>query len=292
MQAINPVFLRKIHTPVLGTLILVLMVCFISYWQYNKTHISTDNAYINADSLQVAPLVTGAIANVAVNNFQTVTAGDLLFTIDPAPFKLALHKTEATFEQNQAQVRYWDIEFKRIAKLVAEGYLPPESEDSATQSLEVAKATLKLAKAQVEEAKLNLSYTQVYAPIDGVIENLTLCKGQVVAATVPLFVLISNASYWTDTHFKESELQTIRPQQKAKVILDMYPDRVFEGMVDRISGSNGTAFSLLPPQNASGNWVKVTQRVTVKVRILNPDPQYPLRIGTSATVTIHNTPRT
>ncbi len=287
MQTINPVFLNKLRTPVLGAFMLALTGCLIAYWQYTQAHISTDNAYINADSLQIAPQITGSVLSVPVQNYQTVKAGDLLFTLDPTPFELTLTKAQATLEQNQAQLRYWEIEFSRIAKLVTQGYLPPESQDSATQSLEVAKANLKLAQAQVEQAKLNLSYTKITAPINGTIVNLNLCKGAVIAATLPLFVIISNEYYWADTNFKESELATIRPTQKASLVLDMYPNHTFDGIVEQISGSNGTAFSLLPPQNASGNWVKVTQRVTVKVRILNPNPLYPLRIGSTATVTVH-----
>ncbi len=287
MQVINPVLLHKARAPLWGVLGLLIIASLIRYWHYTRVHVSTDNAYINADSLSVAPQVTGAIESVFVQNYQSVKAGDRLFTLDPAPFKLAVSQAEASLEQNQAQVRYWDIEFGRITKLVKEGYLPPEVGDSATQSLSVAKANLKLASTLLEEAKLKLSYTQVRAPISGVIQNLNLCKGAVVGATLPLFVIISDEYYWADSNFKESELHAIAPQQRAKLVLDMYPDHTFEGIVERISGSNGTAFSLLPPQNASGNWVKVTQRVTVKVRILNPDPQYPLRIGTTATVTVH-----
>jgi membrane fusion protein, multidrug efflux system len=272
---------------VLGLCILALMGCLIAYWQYTQVHIRTDNAYINADSLPIAPQITGSVLSVPVQNYQSVKAGDSLLLIDPTPFTLALTQAEATVEENQAQLQYWETEFSRIAKLVIQGYLPPEAQDAATQSLDIAKAKLKVAKAQHEQAKLHLSYTHITAPINGIIQNLNVCKGAVVAATIPLFVLIRNDHYWADTNFKESELQMIRPAQKATLVLDMYPDHVFEGVVDRISASSGTAFSLLPPQNASGNWVKVTQRIPVKVRILHPDPRYPLRIGSTATVTVH-----
>ncbi|MDE2089643.1 MAG: HlyD family secretion protein, partial [Gammaproteobacteria bacterium] len=89
-----------------------------------------------------------------------------------------------------------------------------------------------------------------------------------------------------DANFKETDLQAIRPGQPAVIYVDMYPDHHFRGVVESISGGSGAAFSLLPPQNATGNWVKVTQRVPVRVRILDPSPSHPLRVGTSATVTV------
>jgi membrane fusion protein, multidrug efflux system len=108
----------------------------------------------------------------------------------------------------------------------------------------------------------------------------------VITAYQPIFALISDESFWADTNFKETEMEKIRPGQAAKIEVDMYPGHVFNGVVESISGGAGAAFSLLPPQNATGNWVKVTQRVPVRIQILNPDPRYPLRIGTSALVTV------
>ena len=93
--------------------------------------------------------------------------------------------------------------------------------------------------------------------------------------------------FWVDANYKETELADIHPKQTARIVLDLYPDHTFTGIIDSISASSGTAFSLLPPQNATGNWVKVTQRIPVKVIIQNPDPRYPLRVGATATVTIN-----
>jgi membrane fusion protein (multidrug efflux system) len=102
----------------------------------------------------------------------------------------------------------------------------------------------------------------------------------------PLFVVIANDEYWVDANFKETQLKEIHPGQKATIASDVYPDHAFHGTVQSLSGGSGAAFSLLPPQNATGNWVKVTQRVPVRVRIEDPDPQHPLRIGTTATVRV------
>jgi len=127
----------------------------------------------------------------------------------------------------------------------------------------------------------------VTAQVNGIINNLSLRPGTIVQAKNPLFMLINAQQYWVDANFKETELTNIQPKQTEKIVLDMYPNHIFSGMVESISGSSGAAFSLLPPQNATGNWVKVTQRIPVKVIILDPDPKFPLRIGATATVTIN-----
>ncbi len=124
------------------------------------------------------------------------------------------------------------------------------------------------------------------APTSGTIANLTLRPGNTVTPDTPLFVLIGNQEFWVDANFKETELTRIRAGQEVTIDSDVYPDHPFRGVVESVSGGAGTAFSLLPPQNATGNWVKVTQRVPVRIRVLDPDPAYPLRIGTSATVRV------
>jgi membrane fusion protein (multidrug efflux system) len=101
-----------------------------------------------------------------------------------------------------------------------------------------------------------------------------------------LFSIVANDAYWVDANFKETELQRVRAGQPATVTVDMYPKHPFEATVESVSAGSGAAFSLLPPQNATGNWVKVTQRVPVRVRIVHPDPAFPLRIGTTATVRV------
>ena len=147
-------------------------------------------------------------------------------------------------------------------------------------------ANVQAAAAALDQAKLDLARTHVVAPTDGVIANFSLQPGNVVQPGVPLFVIVASQEFWVDANFKETQLKTIRPGQHATITTDMYPDHPFEGIVQSVAGGAGSAFSLLPPQNATGNWVKVTQRVPVRVRIENPDPQHPLRIGTSATVKV------
>src|SRR5258705_13258136 len=138
----------------------------------------------------------------------------------------------------------------------------------------------------VKPAETDLARTHVTSPTDGVVANFSLQPGSTVTPGVPLFVVISDKDYWVDANFKETELMEIRPGQSVTIKSDVYPDHPFHATVVSLSGGSGTAFALLPPQNATGNWVKVTQRVPVRIKVDDPDPQHPLRIGTTATVKV------
>jgi len=143
------------------------------------------------------------------------------------------------------------------------------------------------AQAAIAQARLDLEHTHVTAVQDGLISNLSLTPGTLVAVGEPLFALIATSSFHIDANFKETELPGIHPGQKVDISIDMYPGEHFSGTVESISGGTGTAFSLLPPQNATGNWVKIAQRVPVRIRFDAIDARHPLRIGATATVGVH-----
>lgn len=271
----------------LGILILLLFIIFYAIYKYYQTHITTDNAYIHAHAVHIAAQVSGPVLQIFVENNQTVQKGDRLFDIDPKPFIAALDEVHAQILQSKAQLQFARTNLDRVEKLVAKKFLPPEEKDKAVTATEVAAANLKLAEAKLVRAQLNLEYTHVYAPATGIINHFTLCPGTTVSAQVPLFVLINSEEYWVDANFKETELTHMQPKQPAKIVLDMYPNHTFTGVVDSISGSSGTAFSLLPPQNATGNWVKVTQRIPVKIKFTHAKHPYLLTVGATATVTVH-----
>lgn len=269
----------------ISALSLIVLSC-LAYWLYGQFYLSTDNAYLNANVVQIAPRVTGQVYQLHVTNNQFVQKGDLLFEINPEPFQIAIAQAEAQLAMSQADLADAQIIATRVLTMVKKKYEAAQEGDTAVAHLNKAKAAVALAQANLDQAHLNLSYTHILAPTSGWIANATLRVGSVVSANQPLFALISDTEFWADTNFKETSLEKIRLGQSAIIKVDMYPDHPFKGVVESISGGSGTAFSLLPPENATGNWVKVAQRVPVRVHILNMDPRYPLRIGTSSTVTI------
>jgi membrane fusion protein (multidrug efflux system) len=217
---------------------------------------------------------------------------------------------EAVLAQRRAELQNAAANYKRTQELTRSGFLSPSGAEAAQTQLATAQAAVKAAEANVaqarsalgksgddnaavqaaaaavKQAELDLQRTHVTSPTNGTVANLSLTPGSTVMPGIPLFVIINDKEYWVDANFKETELKDIRPGQTATIKSDVYPDRLFHGVVQSLSGGSGTAFSLLPPQNATGNWVKVTQRVPVRIKVQDPDPQHPLRIGTTATVKV------
>jgi membrane fusion protein (multidrug efflux system) len=268
----------------IGTSILFLIGIF--YWIHSNRYISTDDAYINANVIQIAARVNGQVLRVDVNNNQFVKQGTLLLELDAMPYIVALDKAKAQFAMAVATLNNAQVSTSRINILAKDKVISRQGKDDALKNLQVAVASFQAAKADLAQAQLNLRYTHIFAQSDGHIANLTLREGNNITAYQPLFALIGDTQYWVDANFKETDLQRIQQGQAVEVEVDMYPHHKFSGVVDSISGGSGTAFSLLPPENATGNWIKITQRVPVKILITNPDLRYPLRIGTTADITI------
>lgn len=277
---------KNLKTLIIAGFIAVSVLVWICVSIYEYFYVSTDNAYVNANVVYIAPRITGQVTNVAISNNQFVNKDQLLFDIDAVPFKNALTKAEAQYAMNAAALDNAKATASRTDTLAKMKYVSTQTNDNVATALETAEANLNLAKAALDQAKLDLSWTHVTAPTSGWVTNVSLQSGDMTAAYQPVFALISNETFWVDANFKETELENIHPGQRASISIDMYPGHSFEGVVESISGGTGSAFSLLPPQNATGNWVKVTQRVPVRVRVINPDKAYPLRIGTSASVRI------
>jgi membrane fusion protein, multidrug efflux system len=273
-------------------ILFISMCCLIiifgasSWWFYTAKYVSTDDAYVNANVVEIAPRISGQITKLYVTNNQHVKRGQLLFEVDRQPFQAELNKIDAELAMAAAELDHAKVTNNRTEVLVKQKVLPVQSHDDAVAKVTNAVAGVNLIKASFDEAKLNMQYTRVYAPTSGFITNMTLRIGSVITINQPLFALVNDEEFWVDTNFKETELTNVRPGQNAIVKVDMYPKHIFHGVVASISSGSGAVFSLLPPQNATGNWVKITQRVPVKIRIVDPNISYPLRIGTTATVTV------
>lgn len=153
---------------------------------------------------------------------------------------------------------------------------------------ELAQAQLEQARVDLSIAQLNLEYTEIRAPIAGMVSRKSVEAGQVVSVGQPLLAVVSLDEVWVVANFKETQLRRVRPGMTAQIVVDTFPDRTYSGVVDSISAGTGSRFSLLPPENATGNWVKVVQRVPVKIVLDGKETTNPhtLRAGMSAGVTI------
>lgn len=155
-------------------------------------------------------------------------------------------------------------------------------------------AKVRAASAELTAAQLELSFTKVVAPVSGWISNISLRTGAMIIEERPQFSIVEDRQWWVEANFKETDLNHMRPGLSAAITIDMYPDVQLTGKVESLGAGSGAVFSLLPPENATGNWVKVTQRFPVRVSIDprqdDPDNERPLRVGASATVTVNVAP--
>jgi len=218
---------------------------------------------------------------------------------------------EADVQRQLADLANAQATLRRTQQLVQQNFMSKQTLDDARARLNAAKASVdaakarvekarealaktpagvtpavRIAQAQVDKARLDLEHTVMRAPEDGWITRFDLTPGTVVTPGNPLFAIVVANSFWVDANFKETELSGVVPGRPATIVVDMYPDHAFHGKVESLAGGTGAAFSLLPPQNANGNWVKVAQRVPVRVSIDDPDTAHPLRVGATATVTV------
>ncbi len=227
-----------------------------------------------------------------------------------ATLSAAVSAARAQVANRKAQLRKAKLDAKRTRNLVKKGYRTQAQGTTAKATLKSAKAALALAKANLQKAikqrgnvgepgfrvtqakaalslaKWKLRHAVVSAPCNGKVANVKLRPGDNVQAGRAPFVLVCDNEFWVDANYKETNLGGIDIGDSATIEIDMYPNKTFHGHVVGINPASGTAFSLLPPENATGNWVKVTQRVPVRVLITDPDPAHPMRVGTSAEVTI------
>lgn len=259
---------------------------------------STDDAYVETTTVQVAPRVSGQIIESYVTDNQKVKEGDLVAKIDPADYEIALAQAEAKYErilldQKNAQANFKAMQtnidvakkdLDRYTNLYEKGAVSKQTLDAAqakydsaqanlTQAEEallsqggnkVADADLKEAKALRDKAKLNLSYTNIYAPQNGTVASRRVEKGMYVNVGAPLFVIVPE-NVWVVANFKENQLRNMKPGQKVDIKVDTYPNKVFKGEIDSIQRSSGAKASLFPPENAVGSFVKIVQRVPVKI---------------------------
>ena|SRR3990167_3018992 len=265
---------------------------------HNQQTVSKNTVLFTIDQKPFLIAYKKAQANLQNTKLQIVAAEN---TVNTAAAELA---------QRQAQLIDIQKKYNRIMILVKKGYYSRSGGDDMVSQLNVAKqaviaaennlaeakakrgatgdqnAQVELAQAEVAQAKLNLGYTTVVAPADGKLAQFTLRSGQTVTAYQALFTLVDDHQWWAMANMKETDLQRVRAGETVTVNVDMYPSHPFKGVVKSIAAGSGSSFDLLPPENATGNWVKVTQRFPVRIQIINPNPQFPLRIGASCSVAI------
>ncbi len=276
-----------------GTLIVIATIMLLVRYSDYLVNPWTRDGQVRARVLQIAPRVSGPIISLSVNEDQYVRAGDLLFTIDPVTFQNAV--AQATAEVNAADVK------ARLARTEYHRYRDLAQTDPGSlseQLLTDKEDAFKLASAQLESAKealigteLNLSFTQVYAPVDGYATNLQLSVGSQMVANQPVLALVNSATFWVTGYFQENALTGITVGDNAIVTLMGYPDRPLSATVSAIGWGIATTdgqsgYDLLPDVQANFSWIRLPQRIPVHVRLTEHPETVHLRVGTTASVLV------
>ena len=273
-------------------------------------HAETDDAQVEGHIDPVLPKISGYVTRVLVDDNQRVAAGQLLLSIDTRDQQSKADTARAALANEQAAVRvaqanvaaartaseHASRDLARYAALRAKEEISQQQYDAARAAADSAAAQLAAARQSVEAARaqaaqkladlqfaeLQLTYATVAAPVAGTVARKSVEVGQFVQAGQPLLAIVEDGQPWVIANFKETQLKKMRVGQGTDVEVDAYPKRVFHGRVDSISPATGAKFALLPPDNATGNFTKVVQRVPVKIVFTDPpDPAHPLRAGMS-----------
>ena len=354
---------RKKALSIVAIFIVIALVLFLIWKFFLNNSVSTENAYVGAETASITSMVSGQVAEVLVHDTQAVKQGDILARIDDRDAKIAvaqaraeltkakrqykqtaansgalssqigvsddaIRSAEAQLAQAQAALHKAQDEYTRREKLSTSGAVSKEELSTAQSALDTAKAGVAsaeaglaqarssqkaaqsnlaanealiqganenstpdvlVAEAKLKQAELDLERTVIKAPFDGVVSRRSIQVGQRVAPGTMLMMVVPVDQLYVDANFKESQLENVRVGQKAELTSDLYGKSVkYHGTVVGFSGGTGSAFALIPAQNATGNWIKVVQRLPVRIQL---DPkelaEHPLRVGLSMEVEIH-----
>src|SRR5437762_2813923 len=319
--AARPKSSRRTVFMVMGVVLLALIAFGARKWWFGRSHVSTDNAQVDGHIVPVLGKVGGYVAEVRVAENQSVKAGDTLVVLDDRDFRVRLAQTDADLAallatvssrtrvgqadaavaQAQANAVKARADLARVEPLAIQSVVSAQQLDAARAAASAADAQLASAQAALlgadarvgaaraarDQAALQLSYTRVTAPSNGVVSKKSVEIGQLVQAGQPLMTVVPLEDIWVTANLKETESADVTPGDSVEITVGAYKGKRFRGHVESISPATGAKFSLLPPDNATGNYTKVVQRLPVRVRIDSPvDSTARLRPGMSVEVTI------
>ncbi len=252
---------------------IVFAIIIISIYLYMASHyVSTDNARVKIANIQLVAEVSGYVTAIHYTENAFVHANDVIIEIDKQKYNFNNDRAIASFE-------YFKSEYERKSKLVKNNFISDED-------LNKAKYAFEMAKVNYANAKYNLDKSNIEARTDGVLTNFDIKIGDYIAAGRPLFNVINKKDIWIEANFKEVEIEHIKKGQKAEIVLDTFPHEKWYANVESITPATGAEFSLIPAQNFSGNWIKVSQRITVRLEFVGGQDLSKLASGMSAEVTI------
>jgi membrane fusion protein, multidrug efflux system len=287
----RPGFLKRHPFAVAFALVLVAPAAAGAYlyWDNAQHFESTDDSFIAARQFAIQPKVAGYITAVPVTDNQHVAAGTVIARINDRDYRVALDQAQAQLAHDQSVLEQAQKNLGRFQYLASKNSIAQQQVDDQSFLVAQDKATVALDQAKVDAAKLDLSYTTVTAAQAGRVVSLSAAIGQYAQAGTTLTMFVPDEK-WVAANFKETQLDATRPGRSVAMTIDAYPERTIHGHVASVQSGSGPAFSLLPPENATGNWVKIVQRVPVKIIMDDPPTDVALGSGMSVEASVRVDP--
>jgi membrane fusion protein, multidrug efflux system len=282
-------------------LLLVLAIAIAAYWYFFiRGYISSDDAYIDSDNVTISSKILGRITQLKCDEGDTIKSGEEVVFLDDSDLRAQemLAKANLEYARKNAELSQTNLnkardDFKRADIQYKGNAITREQYEHAQQSLETAKAQYAASQSQIETAiaQLNVVQTQlgnmqIASPFAGIVAKRWVIEGDVVQAAQPIITIYSANVNWVTAYLEETKIASIQIGDPVEISIDAYPAKIFNGKVTEIGATAAAQFSLIPPNNASGNFTKVTQRIPVRIAIGQVNNQYPLRAGMSVEIRI------
>ena len=267
-------------------IILLFVVLYMAYTQL--FFVSTDNAQVQAPTVLLSPKVSGYLVKVLAKENQKVSASEVLAEIDPRDYENRVKEAEGEMESLQAKLKDATANYERAKRLYNSGATTQQQFDNSTAVYRELTAKAGVTDAKLSQARLDLENTKIKAPSNGMIAKKSAEVGQLAAVGVPIFGFVGHEERWISANFKETEIKDVKVGALVDVSVDAIPSHHFRGKVESISAATGATFTLLPPDNATGNFTKVVQRVPVRIQLedLSEEDLNRLQAGLSAVVSV------
>ncbi len=271
-----------------AVIVLAIAASILLYVRYvNKPW--TRDAQVRANVVGIAPRISGPIIQIPIKDNQTVKKGDLLFEIDPATFQAAVDNAAAQLQQAQAAQIKAHQNLQRQTELYETKVIDIQTFQNTQDDAMEADANVVAAEATLETARLNLSYTKVYAPVDGYLTNINTSVGTYVNAGEQLLALVDGSSFWIAAYFKETQLKHLREGSRVRLTMMGHESQPFPGVVNSLAWgiyiSDGATVDLLPQVSQTIDWVRLPNRFPVRIEVQGSTP-VPLRIGQTISVAV------
>ncbi|MFD2231079.1 HlyD family secretion protein [Alkalimarinus sediminis] len=276
-------------------LIIIGGALYLGYQKYEEYFNNpwTRDGQVRANIIKVAPRVSGPITEVGIVDNQFVRKGDLLFQIDPSTYEVALAQAEASLSRAKVNSRGKKIEYDRLKDIRAKDKGAVSHKDLSRRQIayEESQLAIKVSEEQLEAAKLNLKFTRIYASVDGYVSNVDIQLGTQAVANQPLIALIDSNSFWVFGYFRENQLPQINTGARAIVTLMSHPDQPIEGYVESIGWGiapkdGKVGYNLLPDVNPVFQWIRLAQRIPVRIALTHRPEEVDLRFGLSASIMV------